>query len=85
MDETSKYQKIDRNTLTNFKPEFPRTKNKIEIKEPILLDSPLTLLEKQIEIEEHSKVSMQVKEMFRRRSSVIMIQSLIRGCLMRVG
>ena len=85
MDETSKYQKIDRNTLTNFKPEFPQTKNQIEIKELMLLDSPLTLLEKQIEIEEHSKVSMQVKEMFRRRSSVIMIQSLIRGCLMRIG
>ena len=85
VDETSKFQKIDRNTLTNFKPEFPRTKNKIEIKEPILLDSPLTLLEKQIEIEKHSKVSVQIKEMFRRRSSVIMIQSLIRGCLKRVG
>ena len=33
VDETSKYQKIDRNTLTNFKPEFPQTKNQIEIKE----------------------------------------------------
>ena len=85
MDETSKYQKIDRNTLTNFKPEFPQTKNQIEIKELMLLDSPLTLLEKQIEIEKHSKVSMQVKEMFRRRSLVIMIQSLIRDCLKRVG
>ena len=85
MDETSKYQKIDRNTLTNFKPEFPQTKNQIEIKELMLLDSPLTLLEKQIEIEKHSKVSMQVKEMFRRRSLVIMIQSLIQGCLKRVG
>ena len=50
-----------------------------------MLDSPLTLLEKQIEIEKHSKVSVQIKEMFRKRSSVIMIQSLIRGCLKRVG
>ena len=33
VDKTSKYQKIDRNTLTNFKPEFPQTRNKIEIKE----------------------------------------------------
>ena len=33
VDETSKYQKIDRNTLTNFKPEFPQTRNKIEIEE----------------------------------------------------
>ena len=79
------YQKIDRNTLTNFKPDFPQTKNQIEIKELILLDSPLTLLEKKIEIEKHSKNSMQAKEMFRKRSSVIMIQSLIRGCLKRVG
>ena len=43
------------------------------------------MLEKQIEIEKHSKVFVQIKEIFRRRSSVIIIQSLIRGCLKRVG